>query len=159
MSDLPVKYDQATVGLKAPTLEWAADAASGQLNQLAWVDASIDPTVEPFKLVHHEKRAYRHRPYSFFLPKAMAQAAQRAQQNGEPTLVEAFQLLYANTEWLIAARRYLWSPLSPIPNLMAILAEAFGIGPEIHRNNREALSRLVAFQVLPSILFRRFPPL
>jgi len=142
MSDLPVK--QASVGLKAPTLEWAADAASGQLNQLTWVDASVDPSVEPFQLIHEERRAYRHRPYSFFLPKAMAQAAQYAQRNGEPTVVEALQLLYANTEWLVAARRYLWSPLSPVPKLMAILTEAFGIGPEIHRNNREALSRLVA---------------
>ena len=34
--------------------------------------------------------------------------------------------------------------MSPVPELLAILVEALGIGNEIHRNDREVLSRLVA---------------
>ena len=144
MSDLQ-RYPYKDLALKVAALEWAADAASDGLERLNWVDATIDPEAEPFQVTTtKEGRKYRHRPYAFFLPRVMANAAMSAQQRNEPTVLEALQYVFANMEWLVAARGYYWSPLSPIPKLLAILTEAFGIGPEIHRNDREVLSRLVA---------------
>ena len=47
-------------------------------------------------------------------------------------------------EWLISTRRYYWSPMSPVPRLLASLVEAMGIDNEIHRNRSDVLARLVA---------------
>ena len=41
-------------------------------------------------------------------------------------------------------RRYYWSPMSPVPRLLASLVEAMGIDNEIHRNRADVLSRRVA---------------
>ena len=71
-------------------------------------------------------------------------AARHAQQQGEPTVLEGLLLLFAKMEWLIATRRYYWSPMSPVPRLLASLVEAMGIDNEIHRNRSDVLARLVA---------------
>ena len=143
MSDLPVPI--SSLRLKVPALEWSSEAASGELEKLDWVDSTIDATSKPFAVVKTEDGwKYRHRPYAYFLPRSMAMAASHAQKNGEPTVMEGILLLFARTEWLIASRPYFWSPLSPLSELLGILAEAFGVGAEIHENDREVLSRLVA---------------
>jgi hypothetical protein len=143
MSDLPVPVH--SLRLKVPALEWASEAASGEMDDLAWVDSTIDSSSKPFAVVNTaDGWKYRHRPYAYFLPRSMALAASNAQQNGEPTVMEGILLLFARTEWLIASRPYYWSPLSPVSELLGILSEAFGVGAEIHENQREVLARLVA---------------
>lgn len=139
------QYPYKDLALKVSTLEWAADAANDSLKKLDWIDALIDPEAMPFKVVDGPNgRMYAHRPYAYFLPKVMARAAKNAQKQGEPTVLEAMTYAFARIEWLIATRSYYWSPVSPIPKLLTILTEAFGIGHEIHRNDREVLSRLVS---------------
>ena len=87
---------------------------------------------------------FKHRSYEKYLPKIMTISAQEAQSRGEPTILEGLQLLYARLEWLIKARPYFWSSLSPIKDLMAILAESYGISPELHNSDRDVLARVLA---------------
>ena len=89
-------------------------------------------------------RQYRHRPYGAYVPRTMRMSAQYAQENGEPTVLEGLLLLFAKMEWLIATRRYYWSPMSPVPQLLVTLVEAMGIDNEIHQNRPDVLARLVA---------------
>ena len=81
------------------------------------------------------------------LLQAMVEAAQQAQEYGEPTVLEGLLLLNAKIEWLIETRKYLWSPLSPVPKLLDSLADAFGVTSELHHNKPDVLLRLAA--VLP----------
>ncbi len=133
------------LNLKVAPLKWACESSQGELNKLEWVDSRIYPQQTSFRLTKREgKHTYRHRPYGSYLPKSMHRAAIKAQENGEPTVLEGILLLFARMEWLTSSRRYFWSPMSPVPELLAILVEAFGVGNEIHRNNGEVLSRLTA---------------
>ena len=149
--DVPMRQNQsmyavATQNTVAP-LQWAVDAAQGMAEGLDWVDAEIIPRHRSFTMhVDQEngERTYRHRPYSAYLPKTMMLAARHAQRQGEPTVLEGLLLLFAKMEWLVATRRYYWSPMSPIPRLLASLVEAMGIDNEIHRNRPDVLARLVA---------------
>lgn len=130
-------------------LQWASDTAKGKNDSLEWVDSQIYDYSASFRVKEERERSqarklYRHRPYGAYLPRSMRQAAIVAQENGEPTVLEALQLLFARMEWLIASRRYFWSPMSPLPRLLALLVEALGVDAEIHRNDQEVLSRLVA---------------
>ena len=131
--------------LSVAPLQWAADTAKGKTQKLDWVDSTIQDYAPSFRLQNtSEGRKYRHRAYGAYLPKSMLKAAQAAQQNGEPTVLEAILLLYSRIEWLIESRRYYWSPMSPLPSLLALLVEALGVDVEIHRNDKEVLARLVA---------------
>ena len=42
------------------------------------------------------------------------------------------------------ARPYFWSSLSPVKDLMAILAESYGISPALHNLNRDVLARVLS---------------
>ena len=131
--------------LKTAPLKWACQEAKGELTSLDWVDSTIYKSQPSFRVTSNDTgEAFRHRPYGAYLPKSMCDAAIKAQENGEPTVLEGLLLLFARMEWLTSSRRYYWSPMSPVPELLAILVEALGIGNEIHRNDREVLSRLVA---------------
>ena len=139
-------YVGATQKTVAP-LQWAVDSAQGDTQGLAWVDTKIIPRHRSFTMQSGQKtgeRTYRHRPYAAYLPKTMMMAARHAQQQGEPTVLEGLLLLFAKMEWLIATRRYYWSPMSPVPMLLTSLVEAMGIDNEIHRNRSDVLARLVA---------------
>ena len=126
-------------------LQWASDTAKGKTKKMGWVDSKIRTHAPAFRCREIEDdRSYRHRSYGAYLPKSMVRAAQIAQQNGEPTVLEALLLLFSRMEWLIVSRKYFWSPMSPIPKLLSLLVEALGIDVEIHRNDQEVLSRLVA---------------
>ena len=126
-------------------LQWASDTAKGKTKKLDWVDSTISSYAPSFRCKDtNDGRKYRHRPYGAYLPKSMFRAAQIAQENGEPTVLEALLLLNSRMEWLIASRNYFWSPMSPLPDLLALLVEALGVDVEIHRNNKEVLARLVA---------------
>ena len=139
-------YAGATQKTVAP-LQWAVDSAQGKTTGLDWVDAEIVPRHRSFTVNpkgNTDERQYRHRPYAAYLPKTMMMAARHAQQQGEPTVLEGLLLLFAKMEWLVATRRYYWSPMSPVPKLLASLVEAMGIDNEIHRNRSDVLARLVA---------------
>lgn len=138
-------YAGATQKTVAP-LQWAVDAAQGKAEDLDWVDTEIAPRHRSFTMSEDKtgERHYRHRPYGAYLPKTMMMAARHAQQQGEPTVLEGMLLLFAKMEWLVATRRYYWSPMSPVPQLLASLVEAMGIDNEIHRNRPAVLSRLAA---------------
>lgn len=127
------------------SLQWAVDSAQGKVDGLKWVDTEIVPHHRSFSMrAENGGRQYRHRPYGAYLPKTMLQAAQYAQQQGEPTVLEGVLLLFAKMEWLVTTRRYYWSPMSPVPKLLASLVEAMGIDNEIHRNRPDVLARLTA---------------
>ena len=131
--------------LQVASLKWACEASRGQLQKLDWVDSTIYAQQSSFRINKQaDKYIYRHRPYGAYLPKAMSNSAIVAQRNGEPTVLEGLLLLFARMEWLTASRRYFWSPMSPVPELLAILVEALGVGNEIHRDDEEVLSRLTA---------------
>ena len=96
---------------------------------------------------------FKHRSYERYLPKVMTTSAQAAQMRGEPTVLEGMHLLYARVEWLMKARPYFWSSLSPVKELMAILAESYGISSALHNSDRDVLARVLAR--MPSYYPRR----
>ena len=120
--------------------------ASGRLRGSGWVDRTIVKKSRPFQQVEGSdgNQLFRHIPYGFFLPTSLANAAIEAQKRGEPTVLEAYLMVFAWVEWLITTRSLLWAPTSPTPALLSVLVEAFGIGPELHRDSPERLSRLAA---------------
>ncbi len=131
---------------REPALEWSRRSAAGEADDLGWVDADLD-TERPTFIQREdpgEERHFRHLPYTVFLPPPVAEAAVDAQRRGQPTLHEALALVFARVEWLNVSRRYFWSPLSPVPTLLAHLAEAYGVGAELHRHRGDALARLAA---------------
>ena len=143
MPDLPASFSHLNARVAA--LEWATDAANGDIKGLDWVDGNVDPTLEGFVFQQgKEGKEFRHRPLGYFLPSIMSRTALASQQNGDPTVLEALTYIYAKTEWLMATRKYYWSPFSPVPELLVLLAEVYGVGKEIHRNDPQALSRLIA---------------
>ena len=126
-------------------LQWACDSAQGKTESLDWVDSRIEGFHRSFSVTESRgRRQYRHRPYGAYMPRTMRMAAQYAQENGEPTVLEGLLLLFAKMEWLIATRRYYWSPMSPVPQLLVTLVESMGIDNEIHQNRPDVLARLVA---------------
>ena len=134
----------AHLKVRIAQLDWSLLSSTDQLEKLNWVDSQIQFSHQPFI---EKDQLYAHRPYGYFLPPAMVEAAQQAQEYGEPTVLEGLLLLNARIEWLIETRKYLWSPLSPIPKLLDSLADAFGVGSELHLNKPDVLLRLAA--VLP----------
>jgi len=126
-------------------LQWSCDAAQGKMTKLDWVDGTISPYATSFRVQDTKAgKKYRHRPYAAYLPKVMQEASKMAQQNGEPTVLEGLLLAFAKVEWLLQTRRFYWSPMSPVPSLLAILVESMGVDVELHRNRPDVLSRLVA---------------
>lgn len=126
-------------------VQWSCDSAQGKADNLSWVDSEIYEQSTSFRAKQeHAKIVYRHRPYGAYLPRTMKRASMEAQQRGEPTVLEGILLLFAKMEWLVATRKYYWSPMSPVPKLLANLVESMGIDMELHRNRPEVLSRLVA---------------
>lgn len=134
---------------RLPALEWSHRAGAGELDGLEWVDALVDPSLTALGQASaqgDESRPslFRHVPYAAFLPPPAVRAAMAAQARGEVSGWEVMLLLYARVEWLLASRRYLWSPQTPVPALLSVLVETFGIGPTLHRNAPERLGRLAA---------------
>jgi hypothetical protein len=130
-----------------PQLEWAQRSAANELEGLAWADGALETDALPYQQMEEEPndRSFRHMPYAAFLPPSVAEAALLAQSRGRVTAHEGLQLIFARLEWLVASRRYLWSPLSPVPRLLAYLVEAFGVDPPLHGDRPEVLSRLAAY--------------
>ena len=136
--------DDRKLAIREPILEWAHLAASGRIQGLDWIDPEISDEHNRAGVTENGRKRFRQLPYTAFLPAVMVDAAREAQKRGQPTLLESILLVTAWPEWVVAARRTLWTPLSPIPGLLANLVEAYGIGVEIHQNDVERLSRLVA---------------
>ena len=132
------------LAIREPLLEWAHRASGGRIQGLDWVDPEISSEAQDPCVTENGETRFRQVPYGAFLPTVMVQAAREAQQEGRPTLLESILLLTAWPEWVVAARRTLWTPLSPVPGLLTHLVEAYGIGVEIHQNDVERLARLVA---------------
>ena len=120
--------------------------AAGRLRGLGWVDSTISKRDRPFQMVpaRDGTHRFRHIPYGFFLHTILTDSAIAAQKRGEPTVLEGYLLVFAWMEWLIASRHLIWSPVTPKPDLLTVLVEAFGVGPEIHREEPERLMRLAA---------------
>lgn len=145
-----MSFEPANRAPRLPVHAWARLAAAGALDGLAWVDARIDPEGPVLRETRGEDGAitFAHLPYAAFLPPPMVRAAAQAQAEGRATLLEALQLLFARAEWLVAGRHLLWSPLSPAPEVLAALVEAFGVEPELHGGRPDALARIAS--LLPS---------
>ena len=143
MSNNPVPYNK--LNARVSPLEWAMDAANGDLKDWDWMDGDVDPRKEGFVFHQTEEgKKYRHRTLGYFLPTIMARTAHQAQKNGDPTVLESLNYIYAHNEWMTAARKYFWSPMSPVSKLLSLLSEVYGVSQEIHRNDPQALARLIA---------------
>jgi hypothetical protein len=131
---------------RVPTLEWSHRAAAGELEKLEWVDTRLDPSLTAMSHSMGEAKShrFRHMPYLRQVPPVIAQAAVSAQAQGRVSAWEGLQLLFARVEWTIRGRRYLWSPFSPVPRLLASLVEAYGVEAGIHRFDGDRLARLTA---------------
>lgn len=126
--------------------EQLTSPATGRMRGLEWADGTVSQRLQPFRVVPSSDGLdrFRHIPYGYFLPTVMTSAAMSAQGRGEPTVLEGYMLVFAWVEWLIASRMMLWSPQSPQPSLLAVMVEAFGVGPELHREDPQRLMRLAA---------------
>lgn len=137
-----------TTRTRLPTLEWALRAGAAELEDLSWVDTAVVELERPFQEVDGDDAdgptKFRHVAYGGFLPPPMREAAAEAAADGRPTTLMAMLLMFARVEWTVAAREHLWTSASPVPNLLAALVEAYGIGPEIHRDDPVRLASLLA---------------
>ena len=121
------------------------------IEELDWIDSRILSRGIPFTLRKRPDGVqFRHIPLGMFLPPPMVTAARMAQRQGQPTMLEAMQLLFGRIEWLIAARSLYWTPYGPVPSLLAALVEAYGVDAELHGNEPEALANAVAVSPLHS---------
>lgn len=134
----------ADLRLRIAPLEWALRSGRGEATALDWVDTALLARGRAFTVVGEaEAPAFRHVPYGAFLPRPMLEAAQEARERGEPTLLEALLLLFARVEWLVTARRWLFTTSSPVPPLLVGLVEAYGIPRELHRAEPAVLATLL----------------
>ncbi|MFT5586919.1 MAG: hypothetical protein ACI9VR_004522 [Cognaticolwellia sp.] len=130
---------------RAAGLEWAHRNAADSLKGLDWVDSNLDPNIPAFtQIAEGEQRRFSHLPYAVFLPTVMTNAAVQAQRDGQAPMQEALVLLFARMEWMVSNRQRMWSPLSPLPKMLATLVEAFGVDQDLHREDPEILARLAA---------------
>ena len=89
------RYVNASLQNSVATLQWSCDSAQGKADALGWVDSRIEGFHRSFSVQESRgSRQYRHRPYGAYLPRTMRMAAQYAQENGEPTVLEGLLLLF-----------------------------------------------------------------
>jgi len=125
-------------------LEWALQSSRGELSGTDWVDAELRSDGEPWMLRRDgETVRFRHLPPADRLPSPMQESAADAQERGEPTVAEFLTRMIARSQWLTSARRYLWTPFSPVPQLLAPLVEAYGIDAELHDRDSATLANLL----------------
>jgi hypothetical protein len=131
---------------RTAVLDWAHRVANGGDEDLSWADGAVADPGGPWVATEDAagETHFHALALASLLPPAMAEEAEDAAANGEATGVEALQLLLARPLWLNAARRLWWSPLSPMPQLLQELVEAYGVPPEVHQGDPARLARLVA---------------
>lgn len=133
--------------------EWALRAGREELGD-DWVDAELRPEGRPFAVVRDEAGLrFRHLPLADDLPGPMVEAAEAAQEAGEPTALESLHRILARAGWLTSSRALFWTPYSPVPALLAQLVESYGIDAELHERDPDALAKLLVH--LPSWFIRR----
>lgn len=134
------------LSVRIPELEWAHRQGRGSLGGVGWVDSRLDPALKPMRQSRdgHGPSKFRQEVYSQFLPAPVLEAAVAAQQADRPTGWETLSMLYAKCEWTVASRRYLWSPYSPYPKLLATLVETYGVEAPVHGYDPDRLARLAA---------------
>jgi len=130
--------------LRLPAGEWARRHASGELDDLMWVDVQVMADGPAYEHDDADPPRFRGEALESWLPRPLVEAIEDAQAQGTVTLFEAMALLLARPAWLVQTRADWWRSTSPIPQLLAHLVEAYGVGAEIHRRESEALMRLVA---------------
>lgn len=132
--------------VRSPLLEWSRRAAASDLGGLQWVEAPSASDAEDYEVVHLDGQIARFRalPLARWLPPALGEAAVQASGEGEATLLEALEALFARPIWMVLGRRLFWLPNGPSPQVLAHLVEAYGIGAEVHGGDRDRLARLAA---------------
>lgn len=139
-----------STALRLPELEWSSRSAAGELQQLSWVDTTLRS--ESVELAQVElgggKTAFTSGGYLSRLPGPVLEAAQELQASGRVGGWEVLSLIFSRMEWMVASRRYLWSPSSPVPRLLGTLVQTFGVEANCHQYDPERLARLTA--LLPS---------
>lgn len=135
-----------TLAIRLPELEWSYQAGTGALKGVRWVDVSFSDGRPGLRQVSNgsDEPRFRGRRHLGTLPHAVGAAALDAQRRGQPTAWEGLALLLGRVEWLVAARRHLWAPHSPVPSLLASLVEAYGVEPAVHAHEPSRLARLTA---------------
>lgn len=126
---------------RTPELQWSHRAAAGDLPAAEWVDATIDPARDHWQ---SDGEQFAGIALGKFLPPALVQAAQEAQAAGDPTLLEALDLLLSRVTWLVRNRPRVWTELSPVPALLSHLVESHGIERAVHEHDPEKLARIAA---------------
>ncbi len=127
--------------LRTPELDWSHRSASDELHGVEWIDAGLDPSRDHFQRIGDR---FHGPTLSKFVPPAIARAALAAQANGDGTLLEGMTLLMGRISWLVRTRPWFWTEVSPVPRLLASLAEAHGIDRVVHKDDPAILTRIVA---------------
>ncbi len=132
--------------LRIAVLEWCVHSAGGGTSGLGWVDATVVHSGRPFAVVRDDPDRVRfsHVPYGAFLPAPMVDAAIEAQAAGEATALEGVLLAFARPEWLVSSRPYVWTAISPIPQLLVPLVESYGPDGDLHRADPAILATAIA---------------
>ncbi len=135
-----------STALRLPELEWSVRSATGELQQLSWVDTTLRSEAIELSQVDQGggQVAFTSGGYLARLPGPILQAAQELQASGRVGGWEVLSLIFSRMEWMVASRRYLWSPSSPVPRLLSTLVHTFGVEATCHANDPERLARLTA---------------
>jgi len=127
--------------LRIPELDWSHRSATDELEGVEWIDSGLDVSRPHFQRIGDR---FHGPTLAKFVPPAIARAALAAQQKGDGTLLEGMQLLMGRIAWLVRTRPWFWTEVSPVPRLLASLAEAHGIDRVVHRDDPAVLARIVA---------------
>lgn len=129
--------------LRTAPVEWAWRASAGGLHGLRWVDLTVDPDQPSFGR-SPDGDTFRGPDLDAHLPPPMVEAAAAAAERGEPTALDGLALLLARAAWTVETRALLWTSVTPMPEILARLVEAFGVDAEGHRHDPSLLVNLRA---------------
>ena len=124
-----------------PEVAWATAVGWQEAGPLDWVATGGEvPWAEGGDL-----GPFQAPPHRSLLPATTADAL-GAPGVAAPTAHDGLELLLAGASWLVRARALLYGPWSPVPAALAVFAEAWGVGPEIHGGD-PGLLRLLAWML------------
>jgi hypothetical protein len=131
---------------RSSTLEWCDQARAKELVGVQWVEPEVGQNLPAGRRIQSRDGVER---FSFailesVLPPAMIAEVAAAQAEDAPLALDAIHLMFARMERLLSSRQWWWTPVGPEPQLLELLAEAYGVPQELHQQDPERLARLAA---------------
>ena len=109
---------------RAP-LQWACDSAQGKTKSLDWVDSRIEGFHRSFAVTESRgHRQYRHLHMGHTYLVQCVCLLNMLKKMVNPLYWKGCCCCLPRWSGLIATRRYYWSPMSPVPQLLVTLVEA-----------------------------------